>query len=108
MPARVTLCAERRSENDEVLGDGGVDDVHGAHGAAGVVEDPFFVGVYVMGVGLGEVRGDVVDYGAGVVAVGGDGGLGEGVERGGVEDVEFLEVAFEHVHCGCNSCDYCA
>lgn len=106
MPSRVSLCAERGPENNEVLGDGGVDDVHSAHGAAGVVEDPFFVSVYVIGVRLGEVRGDVVDYGAGVVAVGGDGGLREGVELGGVEDVEFPEVAFEHVHDGCDGCHY--
>ena len=38
--AGVALCAERGAKHDEVLGDGGVDDVHGAHGPAGVVEHP--------------------------------------------------------------------
>lgn len=38
--------------------------------------------------GGGEVCDDVLDYGAGVVAVGGDGILGELVELFGVKDVE--------------------
>ena len=38
--AGVALCAERGAKDDEVLGDGGVDDVHGAHGPACVVEHP--------------------------------------------------------------------
>lgn len=37
---RVSFCAERRPEDDEVLGDARVDNVHRAHGSARVVEHP--------------------------------------------------------------------
>lgn len=55
--AGVAFCAERRSEDDQVFGYAGVDQVHGAHGAAGVVEEPFgWVGAYpgVDGRSVGE------------------------------------------------------
>ena len=39
--ARVTLRAERRTKDDEILGDARVYDVHRAHRAARVVEHPF-------------------------------------------------------------------
>ena len=39
--ARVALGAKRRAKDDEVLGDAGVYNVHGAHRAACVVEHPF-------------------------------------------------------------------
>lgn len=57
----------------------GVDDVHGAHGAAGVVEDPLLVQVDMVGEGRVAVQlgDDVGRDAAGVVAVGGDGALGQ-------------------------------
>ncbi|KAG6871472.1 hypothetical protein C0993_003255, partial [Termitomyces sp. T159_Od127] len=91
--AGVSLRAERGAEDDEVLSDAGVDDVHGAHCASGVVEDPFVsVGVEpqlrrrVCG---GEVGEDVRNNPARVVGAGDDGGLDDFVDRGWVEDVEF-------------------
>lgn len=38
--ASVALCAQGCAEYNEVLGYGSVDDVHGAHCPAGIVEDP--------------------------------------------------------------------
>ena len=108
MPSRVPLGTDRRSKNDQVLSDGCVNQVHGAHRAACVIEHPFLVEVHVVGVRFGEVRDDVVDHGASVVAVSGDCGLRERVKLGWVEYVEFLEVAFEHVHDGCDGRDHCA
>lgn len=48
----------------------GVNNVHGTHGAAGVVEDPFLVEVHV-GFGRGglQVGHDIGDDGASVVAM---------------------------------------
>jgi hypothetical protein len=47
-----------------------VNNVHGAHGAASVVEDPLLVEVHVRFCGSGlEVRHDVGDDGAGVVSM---------------------------------------
>lgn len=39
--ARMSFGSERGAEHDEVFGYAGMDYVHGAHGAAGVVEYPF-------------------------------------------------------------------
>lgn len=64
------------TEDNQVLGDTGVNHVHGAHGAAGVVEDPFFVEVDVGAVEGGEGSDDVGDDGCCVVAVEGNGFLG--------------------------------
>ena len=52
-----------RSEDDDVLGYAGVEDVHGTHSAAGIIEHPLFlVGVDVLCTVLGhEVRHNVVD-----------------------------------------------
>ena len=44
--AGVSFGTEGCSGDDEVFGNGGVNDVHGAHCAAGIVEYPFF-GVWV-------------------------------------------------------------
>ena len=38
---RVSLRPQRRAKDDQVFGDACVDDVHGAHGAASIVEYPF-------------------------------------------------------------------
>lgn len=90
---RMSLRAEGSTEDDEILGDAGVDDIHRTHGAPGVVEHPFG-GVGVQsdlggGVGGGEVLDDVVRHERGVVGFGGvgDGGLGQLVKVGRVKDV---------------------
>jgi len=64
----MALRAKGSSKDDEIFRDGRVDDVHGTHGASGVVEDPFR-GVGIdnnntrgSGVGCGEVRYDVLDH----------------------------------------------
>lgn len=79
----------------------GVDESHGAHGTAGIVEDPLLVGdgvgVDVGAVGALELRDDELDDALGVVAVGGDGALRQLVQLLGVEDVEALEVLVEDV-----------
>ena len=41
MQTRVALGTKWRAEDDEVLCDAGVDNVHGAHGATCIVEYPF-------------------------------------------------------------------
>lgn len=46
MEPSVPFGAQRRSENEYVLCNTGVDDIHSAHSTASIVEDPFgFVGV---------------------------------------------------------------
>lgn len=94
--ARVTLGAERRAKDDEVLGDARVDDVHGAHRAAGVVEDPLRavrVERYVRArVGRGEVGEDVRDHARGVVGRGGERGELQLVE---VDRVEYVPSILE-------------
>ncbi len=77
----------------------GVDDVHGAHGAAGVVEDPLLVVVDVARQAdlAAQLVDDEVDDGARVVAVGGDAPLGDIVQLVRLEDVEALEVLVEQV-----------
>lgn len=80
----------------------GMDNVHGSHGAAGVVEYPLLIGVDVAAdghVGL-ELVDDVLDHGLGVAGVGVDGGLGDGIELGEVEDVELVDVLVEDVEDG--------
>jgi hypothetical protein len=63
--ARVALRTERRAEDDKVLGDARVDDVHRAHRAAGIVEHPFGAvrvdGYARVGIGGGEIGDDVRD-----------------------------------------------
>lgn len=75
-----------------------MDEVHAAHGTAGIVEHPLVgvvvaVGVDVLRVPLGELPHDVIDDGARVVAVGPYAALGEVVQLVHLEDVEALEVA---------------
>lgn len=104
MQPRVPLRAQGRPEDNEVLRDRRVDDVHCAHRTARVVEHPFrrlavrevrrreggvarVEGDNGGGVGRSEVRQDVRDHTVGGVWGGGDGGLRELVQEGGVEDV---------------------
>lgn len=79
-----------------------VDEVHAAHGTAGVVENPFLghvpLGVDVGRVALLQLGDDGLDDLGGVVAAGLDAALGDVVQLLDAEDVEALEVALEHVH----------
>lgn len=78
------------TEDDQVLGDTGVDDVHGPHGTAGVVEDPLLIEVdVVLGTRqLAELVDDVLHNGPSVVSVGSDAALRQVVEVRWLEDVE--------------------
>lgn len=84
-----------------------MDDVHGPHCAAGVVEDPLLIQVDMVGEGglAVQLADDVGDDAAGVVAVGGDGALGEVVQVVRVEDVEGLEALLEQVDDGAQQAD---
>lgn len=89
--ARVPLRADRRAEDEEVLGEARVHDVHRAHRPARVAQHPLGA-VQVQrdaarGVFGGEVRDDVGDDGVDVVGVLLHGCLGEGVQVIGVQDV---------------------
>jgi hypothetical protein len=119
VPARVSLGAQRRAEHDQVLGHARVQDVHAAHGAAGVVEDPLgrerrdllrrallrrerregrrrgrvrgeWVRRHVRRVRAPQARGDVVHDAGGRVGVQLDGLAHEGVHVARREDVESL------------------
>ena len=87
------LRTKRSAEDEDILGDARVDNVHRAHRAARVVERPLLrVGVQpdVGGsVGRSEVCDDVLRHERGVVRgwCGGDGGLRELVQALGVKDV---------------------
>ena len=89
--ARVTLRAEWRAKDDEVLGDARVDDVHRAHRTAGVVEHPFGavrVERHVrVGVGGGEIGEDVRDHARCVVGRYGERGELQLVEMDRVENI---------------------
>ena len=68
--ARVPFRSQGSAEDDEVFGDAGVDDVHGAHGASGIVKHPFFVGVevyLVVRVCFGEIGHNVLDHARSVI-----------------------------------------
>lgn len=91
MQPRVPLRPEWCSEDDQVLGDARVDDIHRAHCAAGVVEHPFGR-VRVerdlrRWVGSGEVCDDVGYHARSVVWRGCNGCLRKFVDRGWVEDI---------------------
>jgi len=68
---RMSLRSKRRTEDDEVLGDARVDDIHSTHRPSGIVKYPFiFVGVEShLGarVCFGEVFYDVVNHAGGVI-----------------------------------------
>lgn len=73
-----------------------MDNVHGAHCAAGVIEHPFLLLVHVVARdGVVQLADDEVDDAAGVVAVGGDGALRDLVQLAGVVDVELVEARVE-------------
>jgi hypothetical protein len=75
-----------------------VNHVHGAHGAAGVVEYPFLLGAQVVGADLLlEFGDDEIDDGAGVFAVGADGALRQIVQMLWVEDVKLFKARIEEL-----------
>ena len=75
----------------------GVDDVHAAHGATGVIEDPVLLEVDVRRGALVELGDNVLNNATRVVAVLGDAALGQVVQVLRVEDVESLEVLLDEV-----------
>lgn len=77
-----------------------MDDEHGAHGAAVVVEEPLLLQVDVVGVHLVQLRGDVVHNGARVISMSGDAALGQVMKMFQLKDVERLQVAIQHVEEG--------
>ena len=87
----VAFGTERRAEDDEVLRNACVDDVHRTHRAASVADDPLGRvcvqsddGGWVL---RGEVGDNVGDDSVNVVRVCLDRVLGEGVEGLGIEDI---------------------
>lgn len=92
----VFVAGAKLTEDYQVLGDTGVNHVHGAHCAAGVVEYPLLLGAQVLGADfLLQLGNDEVDDGAGVFAVGADGALRDIVQVLWVEDVELLKARIE-------------
>lgn len=61
MAPGVSLSADGRAKDHDILSNGAVQQGHVAHGASSDVEDPFLVGVDVLGVNFGELVGDSVD-----------------------------------------------
>ena len=86
----VSFRAEGRTEDDQVLRDAGVNDVHGAHCTSGIIEDPFLFRVdanLVFGVRFREVRDDVVDHASRVIGGGRDCRLGKFMQEAWLEDI---------------------
>ena len=84
------------TEDNQVLGDTGVDHVHGAHGTTRIVEDPLLLGAQVVWTDLLlQLGNNEVDDGTGVLAMSANGALGEIVEMVWVEDVELLQARVE-------------
>lgn len=84
-----------------------MDDIHGPHGAAGVVEHPLLVQVDMAGRARLAVQlvHDILDDGSRVVAVRRDAALGEIVQVVRVEDVKGLEMPLEEVEDGAEHAD---
>lgn len=76
-----------------------MDDVHGAHGTAGVVENPLLIVIDMFcGSGAGaQLVDDILDYGARVVAVGLQASQLEVPEVVDLEDVEGLEPLLQYI-----------
>lgn len=73
-----------------------MDDVHSAHGTAGIVKHPLLVKVQVVRAnGLLQISDDVIDDRARVFAMSLDGALGELVQVLGGEDVELVQARVE-------------
>lgn len=71
----MAFCADGGAEDDEVLSNAGMNDVHGAHSAASVIEHPF--GWVMIQSNLSrrvrgsEVLDDIVRHERGIVRLGG-------------------------------------
>lgn len=90
----------RHTKDDEVLGNTGVDDVHATHGTASVVKDPFLLEVDVLRDLLAKLVHNLLHHSPCILAMLGDGSLGQVVEVLQVEDVELLEVLLDKVDDG--------
>lgn len=75
-----------------------MDDVHGPHGAAGIVKHPLLLEVDVLRVLLLQLADDKVDHALRVLAVGRHAALRQLVQLAVVEYVEALEVALREGH----------
>lgn len=73
-----------------------MDNVHGTHSTAGIVENPFLFLVHELaGNLLVQLGDDVVDNGASVISVSCNGALGDIVQLTRFEDVELLKTRVE-------------
>lgn len=73
-----------------------MDNVHGTHSTAGVVENPFLFLVHELaGHLLVQLRDDVVDNRASVISMSCNGALGDIVQLTGFEDIELLKARVE-------------
>lgn len=99
--ASMTLSAEGGPEDDEVLRDACVDDIHGAHGAPSVAENPFGrvdVESNLVGwVRLRQVFDNVLHHRRSIIRVRrrSDGRLCQLVQALGIEDIPSVLFEFE-------------
>jgi hypothetical protein len=67
----VSLSAKGCAEDDEIFCNAGMNDIHGTHGTACIVKNPFIlVGIesyFLRRICKCEIRNDVVDHSSGVV-----------------------------------------
>lgn len=96
---KLVNCAAQ-SEVDWIVRRGiartGVDDVHRAHGTAGIVEHPLLLEVQVVGANLLlQLSDNEVHDGVGILAMSLDGALGELVQILRVENVELVQTRVE-------------
>ena len=79
----------------------GMDNVHGTHGTTCIVENPFFIQIDVGASGaLTQLSHNLGDDCTCVVAVVGDGALGQIVQMVLVENVEAFQILFDEVNKG--------
>lgn len=94
----VSFSANCAAKYNEILGDAGVDNVHGAHGTARIVKDPFFIEIDVTsGQLLAQLVDNVLDNLGRIVAVGRNGTFGQVVQVNRVKDVKGFEMRLEKV-----------
>lgn len=89
----MTLCAQCGTKHDDVLDERAMQDEHGAHCSAGIVEHPTRVGEYMTGMSGSQLLDDGLDgvVQATMVALSILYGLlGDGRHFGGREDVAWL------------------
>lgn len=95
--ARVAFSPDCCPKNDEVLGNGSMDDIHGSHGSTGIIEDPFFLYAEVRfhGRDFAKLRDNARHYSLGLVVMLLNCVEGDLVELLGSENVELFEVGLE-------------